>query len=83
MGLALSIPSSPDRGSWLPPLSAEKGDTGWRRNTAEIVTLAKAKLPVVPDYFDVACRRVDEATRQPDLLIPVTRTAPVQQGLGL
>lgn len=50
MGLALSIPSSPDRGSWLPPLSAEKGDTGWRRNTAEIVTLAKAKLPVVPDY---------------------------------
>ena len=50
MGLALSIPSSPDRGSWLPPLSAEKGDTGWRRNTAEIVTLAKAKLPAVSDY---------------------------------
>ena len=36
-----------------------------------------------PDYFDVACRRVDEAARQPDLLIPETRTAPVQQGLDL
>ena len=35
------------------------------------------------DYFDIACRRVDEAARQPDLLIPVTRTAPVQQGLDL
>lgn len=36
-----------------------------------------------PDYFDIACRRVDEAARQPDLLIPETRTAPVQQGLDL
>ena len=36
-----------------------------------------------PDYFDAACRRVDEAARQPDLLIPETRTAPVQQGLDL
>jgi len=36
-----------------------------------------------PDYFDIACRRVDEAARQPDLLIPETRTAPIQQGLDL
>ena len=36
-----------------------------------------------PDYFEIACRRVDEAARQPDLLIPETRTAPVQQGLDL
>jgi len=36
-----------------------------------------------PDYFDIACRRVDEATRQPDLLIPETRTSPIQQGLDL
>ena len=36
-----------------------------------------------PDYFDIACKRVDEAARQPDLLIPETRTAPVQQGLDL
>jgi len=36
-----------------------------------------------PDYFDIACRRVDEAARQPDLLIPVTRTSPIQQGLDL
>lgn len=34
-----------------------------------------------PDYFDIACRRVDEAARQPDLLIPETRPAPVQDPL--
>jgi site-specific DNA-methyltransferase (adenine-specific) len=34
-----------------------------------------------PDYFDIACRRVDEAARQPDLLIPETRAAPVQEQL--
>ena len=28
-----------------------------------------------PDYFDIACRRVDEAARQPDLLIPQTQPA--------
>ena len=26
-------------------------------------------IEIDPDYFDVACRRVDEATRQPDLLL--------------
>ena len=31
--------------------------------------------------FDIACRRVDEAARQPDLLIPETRAAPVQEQL--
>ena len=40
-------------------------------------------IEIDPDYFDIACRRVDEAARQPDLLIPETRTAPVQQGLDL
>ena len=34
-----------------------------------------------PDYFEIACRRVDEAARQPDLLIPETRPAPVQESL--
>ena len=34
-----------------------------------------------PDYFDTACRRVDEAARQPDLLIPETRPQPVQEQL--
>lgn len=33
-----------------------------------------------PDYFEIACKRVDEAARQPDLLITETRTAPVQEG---
>jgi hypothetical protein len=34
-----------------------------------------------PDYFDIACKRVDEAARQPDLLIPETRPQPVQETL--
>ena len=34
-----------------------------------------------PDYFDIACKRVDEAARQPDLLIPETRPQPVQEQL--
>ena len=36
-----------------------------------------------PDYFDIACKRVDEAARQPDLLIPETRKSPVQEGFDL
>ena len=40
-------------------------------------------IEIDPDYFDIACRRVDEAARQPDLLIPETRAAPVQGGLEL
>lgn len=36
-----------------------------------------------PHWFDVACRRVDEAARQPDLLIPETRAQPVQEGFDL
>jgi DNA modification methylase len=34
-----------------------------------------------PKHFATACRRVDEAARQPDLLIPETRQAPVQEKL--
>ena len=34
-----------------------------------------------PDYFAIACKRVDEAARQPDLLIPETQAAPVQEKL--
>ena len=34
-----------------------------------------------PDYFEIACRRVEEAARQPDLLIPETRAAPMQEKL--
>jgi site-specific DNA-methyltransferase (adenine-specific) len=36
-----------------------------------------------PDYFEIACKRVDEAARQPDLLIPAPRQPPVQEGLDL
>lgn len=38
-------------------------------------------IEIDPDYFEIACRRVDEAARQPDLLIPETRQAPVQEQL--
>ena len=34
-----------------------------------------------PDYFAIACKRVDEAARQPDLLIPETRPQPKQEQL--
>ena len=36
-----------------------------------------------PDYFEIACRRVEEAARQPDLLIPETRIPPKQEALDL
>jgi len=34
-----------------------------------------------PDYFEIACKRVDEAARQPDLLIPETQPKPTQEVL--
>lgn len=34
-----------------------------------------------PDYFEIACKRVDEAARQPDLLIPATQPKPIQEQL--
>jgi len=37
-----------------------------------------------PDYFDIACRRVEEAYRQPDLFIePPKRDKPQQEGFDL
>lgn len=36
-----------------------------------------------PDYFDSACKRVDEAARQPDLLIPETRQSPTQDAMDI
>lgn len=38
-------------------------------------------IEIDPDYFDIACRRVDEAARQPDLLIPETQPKPEQLGM--
>ena len=32
-----------------------------------------------PEYFAIACKRVDEAARQPDLLIPETQPKPTQE----
>ena len=31
-----------------------------------------------PDYFDIACKRIEEAYRQPDMFVPAPTTAPVQ-----
>ena len=36
-----------------------------------------------PDYFEIACKRVDEATRQPDLLIDAPAPQPIQEGFDL
>jgi site-specific DNA-methyltransferase (adenine-specific) len=36
-----------------------------------------------PEYFAIACKRVDEAARQPDLLIPPPAPQPRQEGLDL
>jgi DNA modification methylase len=35
-----------------------------------------------PDYFEIACRRVDEATRQPDMFVQQP-PKPVQEGMDL
>jgi hypothetical protein len=35
------------------------------------------------EYWRIACKRVDEAARQPDLLIPETRQQPIQEGFDL
>lgn len=40
-------------------------------------------IEIDPDYFDIACKRVDEAARQPDLLIDPPAPAPVQDALNL
>lgn len=34
-----------------------------------------------PDYFDIACKRVDEATRQPDMFVHAPPSAPTQTSL--
>ena len=36
-----------------------------------------------PDYFDIACRRVDEATRQPDMFIAPPAPQPTQEGFDI
>jgi DNA modification methylase len=36
-----------------------------------------------PEYFAIACKRVDEAARQPDLLIPQPKPQPMQEGFDL
>ncbi len=35
------------------------------------------------EYWRIACRRVDEAARQPDMLIPETRPQPTQEAMDL
>lgn len=34
-----------------------------------------------PDYFAIACKRVDEATRQPDMFVQASQPAPTQEPL--
>jgi DNA modification methylase len=39
-------------------------------------------IEIDPGYFDIACKRVDEASRQPDLFI-APQPQPVQEGMDL
>ena len=39
-------------------------------------------IEIDPDYFDIACKRVEEAARQPDLFIEPPKK-PEQQGMDL
>ena len=39
-------------------------------------------IEIDPDYFEIACRRVEDAARQPDLFIPATQT-PTQEVMDL
>ena len=34
-----------------------------------------------PEYFDIACKRVDEATRQPDMFVQAVEDKPTQESL--
>ena len=36
-----------------------------------------------PDYFEIACKRVDEATRQPDMFVAPPPAAPTQEGFDI
>jgi DNA modification methylase len=38
-------------------------------------------IEIDPDYFDIACRRVDEATRQPDLFVEMPAKPSAQEPL--
>jgi DNA modification methylase len=36
-----------------------------------------------PDYFDIACKRVEEAYRQPDMFVQMDKTEPTQEDFDL
>lgn len=36
-----------------------------------------------PDYFEIACKRIEEAYRQPDMFVPQPEVKPVQAGFDL
>lgn len=38
-------------------------------------------IEIDPDYFDIACKRVDEATRQPDMFVTPTQAPATQEVL--
>ncbi len=40
-------------------------------------------IEIDPEYFAIACKRVDEAARQPDMFVQPPRTTTVQEGFDL
>lgn len=60
----------------------------WMGSGTTLVACAKLGrrgigIELDPDYFDIACKRVTEAYRQPDLFVSQPAPAPVQEGLDL
>ena len=47
--------------------------------TADSVNWNDFNIPIEPKYFDIACRRIEEASRQPDLFIPQPVPIPSRQ----
>lgn len=40
-------------------------------------------IEIEPKYFDIACRRIEEATKQPDMFVEPAAPAPTQETLAL
>jgi len=38
-------------------------------------------IEIEPKYFDIACRRIEDALRRPDLFIPAPQPKPKQESL--
>ena len=70
-------------GHWaFPKGHVERGETEEQTACREVREETGVKIEIDPGYFDIACKRVEEAYRQPDMF--VTRApAPQQEAMDL